>query len=145
MFPAATASFFLIVASVFVHYEVLMRLNQWLPRLRRIPARARVLAAMLGTLASHFSQIALFAFAYFVLRDRFGLGGFDGQFQDSFTVFLYFSAETYTSLGLGDLVPLGPLRLVTGIESLTGLLSISWTASFTFLEMSRFWGRTQEG
>lgn len=53
--------------------------------------------------------------------------------------FWYFSIETYTSLGLGDIDPLGQLRLLTGIEALTGLLMISWTASFTYLEMSRYW------
>jgi len=26
-----------------------------------------------------------------------------------------------------------------GIETLTGLLMISWTASFSYLEMRRFW------
>ncbi|MDB5947629.1 MAG: two pore domain potassium channel family protein, partial [Ramlibacter sp.] len=53
--------------------------------------------------------------------------------------FLYFSIETYTSLGFGDVFPLGQIRMLAGMEALTGLLMISWTASFTYLEMSRFW------
>lgn len=53
--------------------------------------------------------------------------------------FLYFSGETYTTLGLGDIYPTGSLRLVTGIEALTGLLMRSWTGSFTYLEMRRYW------
>jgi hypothetical protein len=28
---------------------------------------------------------------------------------------------------------------LTGIESLTGLVLITWTASFLFVEMQRFW------
>jgi hypothetical protein len=30
---------------------------------------------------------------------------------------------------------------MAGTEALTGFLLISWSASFTFLEMQRFWGR----
>ena len=88
---------------------------------------------------SHLSQIMLFAGAYYLLRDNFGLGGFGGEFKDTFASFLYFSSETYTTLGLGDIYPSGSLRLVTGTEALTGLLMISWTASFSYLEMRRYW------
>ena len=30
-------------------------------------------------------------------------------------------------------------RLIAGVEALTGLLMIGWSASFTYLEMERFW------
>ena len=53
---------------------------------------------------------------------------------------LYFSAETYTSLGFGDLTPVGPVRLLAGVEALNGLLLIGWSASFLYLAMERFWG-----
>ena len=33
----------------------------------------------------------------------------------------------------------GPIRFVCGNEALTGLVLITWSASFTFLEMERFW------
>ena len=29
--------------------------------------------------------------------------------------------------------------MICGIESLVGLLMVSWTASFTYLEMRRYW------
>ncbi|MGE5242209.1 MAG: ion channel [Bacteroidota bacterium] len=48
---------------------------------------------------------------------------------------------TYTSLGLGDVYPLGDLRLIAGIESLIGLLMIAWSASFTYLMMEKFWNK----
>ena len=31
------------------------------------------------------------------------------------------------------------MRILAGMEALTGLLMISWTASFTYLEMGRHW------
>ena len=139
MLLAAMLSVLLVVCSTYLHYEVLSHLNQHLPRITLVPRRTKVLAAVLGAMLSHASHVSIFAGAYFLLNDRFGLGAFGGQFRDSFASFLYFSIETYTSLGLGDIYPLGPLRMLTGIEALTGLLMISWTASFTYLEMNRYW------
>ncbi|MCB1064121.1 MAG: two pore domain potassium channel family protein [Verrucomicrobiae bacterium] len=130
---------FLVIASAFVHYEFLEHMNRWLPKLRIGPPRASVLLAVLGTFLSHFCQVLLFAGAYFGVQMLKG-GEFDGQVeQASFGALLYFSAETYTSLGFGDIFPLGEMRLLVGIESITGLLMISWSASFTFLQMLRFW------
>jgi hypothetical protein len=140
MTPTITLSAVLIVSCVLLHYEILKLLNDLLTRTRVVAPRPKVLLAMAGAMVSHLAQILLFACAFYFLRDKFGLGSFGGQFNDAFTSFLYFSAETYTSLGFGDIYPLGSLRLVTGMEALTGLLMISWSASFTYLEMRRYWG-----
>lgn len=45
------------------------------------------------------------------------------------------SMVTFTSLRLGDVFPQGELCLITGIEVLTGLLVIGWSASFLYMEM----------
>lgn len=139
MLSAVVLSFLLVGLSALLHYEGLKHLSDWLPRTHAVASRAKVLVAVLGGMTSHFMQISMFAAAYYLLRDRFGLGSFGGHFHDAFTSLLYFSTETYTSLGMGDIYPTGALRLVTGIEALTGLLMISWTASFTYLEMRRYW------
>ena len=52
---------------------------------------------------------------------------------------VYLSTTTYSTLGFGDLVPTGPIRFMVGTESLIGLLLITWSASFTYLEMRRYW------
>jgi len=52
---------------------------------------------------------------------------------------VYFSFTTFTTVGFGDIQPTGDLRFLTGIESLTGLVLITWTASFLFVEMQKFW------
>jgi hypothetical protein len=33
------------------------------------------------------------------------------------------------------------LRFLVGLESLTGLVLITWSASFLFFELQRHWGR----
>jgi hypothetical protein len=131
--------FALVSVSVMLHYETLRLLNDRLRKTERIAERAKVLAALIGALASHLLQIGVFGLAYYLLRDHLDLGGFGGTFDDSLFSFLYFSSETYTTLGFGDIYPTGALRMICGIESLVGLLMVSWTASFTYLEMRRYW------
>ena len=72
-----------------------------------------------------------------VRAGRFGalVGEHQGQFGDS----LYYSFVCYTSLGFGDITPEGPIRYLTGVEALTGLMLIAWTASFLYIEMQQFW------
>jgi hypothetical protein len=62
-------------------------------------------------------------------------GNFDGSLMDC----VYFSFTTYATLGTGDIVPHGDLRFLSALESLTGLVLITWTASFLYLEMTRYW------
>ena len=128
----------LVVLSTFTHYEVLRFLSVYVPRIR-IQPRARLLAVIIGTFFGHMLEITFYALAYYFLKDHFDVGYFGGHFADTFSSYLYFSAETYTTIGLGDIYPLGSLRMITGIEALSGLLLIGWSASFTYLAMQKFW------
>ena len=46
---------------------------------------------------------------------------------------------TFTTVGTSVAHLVGPIRFLSGTEALTGLFLITWSASFTFLEMERFW------
>jgi len=35
--------------------------------------------------------------------------------------------------------PIANVRLIAGVEALTGLMLIGWSASFTYLAMEKFW------
>ena len=138
MFYALALAVLLVVSSTLVHYEALRVLSVSIPRLMIRP-RARLLAVMFGIFLGHLLEIACYALAYYFLHDHFGMGGFGGKFVDNFASYFYFSAESYTTIGMGDIYPLGPLRLITGVEALNGLLLIGWSTSFTFLAMQRYW------
>jgi len=138
MLTASILAVLLVVLSTFTHYEVLRLLSAYVPRIRIRP-RARLLVILFGTFSGHLLGIVYYALAYYYLKDHFDLGNFGGDFVDNFPSYLYFSAETYTTIGLGDIYPLGSLRLITGIEALNGLLLIGWSASFTYLAMQKFW------
>lgn len=66
-------------------------------------------------------------------------GYLDGNFDGSLLDCAYFSFTSYTTLGFGDITPHGAIRFFPWIESLTSLVLITWTASFLFLEMQRYW------
>ena len=138
MLIVSIASLVLIALTTLIHYEVLRGLHVGLPRLR-IPVRTKLLVVIFGALLAHAAEIALYAIALFMLIHYIDVGNLSGEKTTTFLDCFYFSAETYTSLGLGDIAPLGPVRLLAGVEALNGLLMIAWSASFTYLSMEKFW------
>jgi hypothetical protein len=122
-----------------LHYEVLRACIQYLPSVAR-KRRQRVLILIYVILVTHGLEIWLFAFAYFCLLQFDIFGTLEGQVAvTSLLDHVYYSGTVYTTLGFGDIVPSGPIRFMTGMEALTGLVMITWSASFTFLEMQRDW------
>ncbi len=128
----------LVVTAFLIHYELLYRLTNLIPKLP-IRHRFRILIALFGTLLAHVIEVWVFAFGYYFMIQSGEFGTLSGNFNGSLADCSYFSFTTYTSLGLGDIEPLGPLRFLVGLESLTGLMLITWTASFMFFEMQKFW------
>ena len=132
----------LLVATTLLHYEVLTLLALTLDRLHW-PRRLKVVAAVLGCFFGHALGVLLYALGlWWLVQGDGGLGGLRGGAAiPGFAEALYFSAEAYTSLGLGDVTPYGSVRLLAGVEALNGLLLIAWSASFLYLEMERYWKR----
>lgn len=128
----------LVVATTVLHYEVLRLVNAWLPSLR-IPQRARLVMVILATFVAHVIEMAMYGAALYGLVAWGDVGFLHGSPEFSLMACMYFSAETYTSLGFGDLTPVGPIRLMAAVEALNGLLLIGWSASFTYISMERFW------
>ena len=66
-------------------------------------------------------------------------GSLEGEFSRSLLDTSYYSFVVYTSLGFGDITPVGPIRFMTNLETMTGLVMIAWTASFLFMQMQKYW------
>ena len=101
-------------------------------------SRRRLVVGMLALVLAHAAEIHIFGlglYAYASAMDE-SLGGLA---EERLIDYLYFSYVSYTSLGLGDIYPEGSLRLIVGIEALTGLLMIGWSASMTVVLFRREW------
>ena len=131
---------FLVVVSIVVllHYESLYWLTRMMPKIR-IKHRFRLILGVIGALAAHVIEVFMFGYVYFWMHQQDGLGYLEGRFVITLSDCIYFSFTTYTTLGYGDIEPFGGIRYLAGIESLTGLVLITWTASFLFIEMQRYW------
>jgi len=128
----------LVVLNTLLHFEVLAILSWRLPGMQ-IASRLKLVVVVLAAFAAHAAEISLYALAAWASIVLLGIGDLSGPGGAGFVSFLYFSAETYTSLGFGDIVPSGPLRLLAGVETLNGLLLIGWSASYVYISMERFW------
>ncbi|CAN5571433.1 hypothetical protein BH10PSE16_BH10PSE16_39540 [soil metagenome] len=133
----------LIALTTLMHYEVLSRLNLRLSALR-MPSRSKLLVVIFAAFIAHALEITLYGFTLFGLMQYIGIGSLTGAGGGSLQNCLYFSAETFSSLGFGDLIPNGPIRLLAGAEALNGLLLIGWSASYVYIAMERFWGNPDQ-
>lgn len=138
MFIVVLANIAVVSIAVIIHYECLLRLTLLLARVK-IRHRLRILLGVGGALLAHAVEVWVFAFAYYLMHHAKAWGSLTGSFNGSLMDCVYFSFTTFTTLGFGDIQPTGDMRFLTGIESLTGLVLITWTASFLFVEMQKFW------
>ena len=131
---------FIIALVVLIHYEFLSRLTAMIPKFRKIH-RVRILIGLFGSLVAHIIEIWIFAVGYYFMVKSGGFGTLTGNFESTLVDCVYFSFVTYTSLGIGDIAPIGNIRFLAGLESLTGLVLITWTASFLYIEMRHYWDK----
>ncbi len=127
-----------VALAVVVHYEGL----RWLSvRLVKLPAvrRRKVLFGVYGVIALHVVEIWLFGAAMWLLLSIPDAGHVSGVASANFLDAIYLSAITFSTVGFGDITPVGPLRFLSGTEALTGFILITWSASFLYLEMEQFW------
>ncbi|MEM6512205.1 MAG: potassium channel family protein [Pseudomonadota bacterium] len=143
MFPdgyhiTGIATVITVVLCVIVHYEGLRILTDRL-QVPRQHDRLRVVFLILCLLVLHIVGIWLFGVAYYIQLNFFEVGELTGIASPTLFDCVYYSAMSYTTIGFGDIVPIGAVRLMTGMEGLTGLVMITWSASYTFLVMLKTW------
>jgi hypothetical protein len=132
---------FLVLATIVIHYEVLFQLSKRLSLTKRITPSYKVLICVFTIFLAHVVEIWLFGLGYYFSSQLDGIGNLFGKTANHGIVldYVYLSFVTYTTLGYGDLVASGYLRYLTGVEALVGLILITWSASFLFLEMGKYW------
>lgn len=142
MLVATLVSALLVAATIFLHFKVL-KLSSKLVFAERRELRWPMLFVIAIIFIAHILEVILYSFAYLIMETFLGVGSLTGALGprvDNLSDLFYFSIASYTTLGIGDILPEGPLRIVAGVESLNGLVLIAWSSSFTYLMMERLWG-----
>ena len=128
-----------VAAAVLMHYEGL----RWIAGgLQRFPGlrRRKVLLGVYAVILLHVAEIWLFGVAFWLLMQSSAAGHISGATAGLLDA-IYLSAITFSTVGFGDLAPVGAVRFLSGTEALTGFILITWSASFLYLEMQAFWKR----
>jgi hypothetical protein len=128
----------LIIMAILIHSQALLWLSKLIKRIRMHPMWKMVIGVF-GTLCAHLFEIWIFSWGYYFLVQSGKYGALAGDYTHGFRDCNYYSLIVYSSLGFGNITPRGPIRFLSGIEVLTGLVMFAWTASFLFIRMQRLW------
>jgi len=138
MILAIVLAFGLVAATFAFHYRVLLWLGSYTQKIS-LEKQSQVLFIVMALFLAHIIEIGFYALVYNWSVSSFNLGVFEGAPVGSAMNYLYYSGVIFTTLGLGDIQPVGHIRFITAVEALNGFLLITWSASFTFLAMGRLW------
>lgn len=97
MLTVTLINMLVVILVVIIHYECLLRLNDWLPRLK-LWSRFRIVAGVFGALLAHAIEVWCFALVYYLMAHADGWGTLSGNFDGSFLDCVYFSFTTYTTI-----------------------------------------------
>jgi len=132
------ATVFAVAASVLLQYEGLVFVWRRLANYDGA-RRAKVVYAILSVIVIHVLEIWLFGVTIWALLWWPAAGDLAGPAYSDIFECVYLSAVTFSTVGFGDIAPVGPIRFLCATEALCGFVLITWSASFTYLEMEKFW------
>jgi len=132
-----------LVACVLLHYEGLVVAQRRIGLPHR-HMRLRVLHAVSMVIVLHVLEIWLFGMAFWLVLRWPECGSIGGTDAVHFLDHIYLSAMSFTTVGFGDVTPVGPIRFMAATEALAGLVLITWSASFMYLEMEQYWREDRE-
>ena len=132
---AAALALLVLGLTTALHYEGLKLLGN--PR-RESPWRSGPVFAITVLVSLHLVEIGLYAAGYAMGVQALDLGVLRGAVAASGLDYFYFAAETYSTLGYGDVVPTGALRLLASVEPLNGLLLLAWSGAFLFRHLDEW-------
>ena len=131
-------AFVLVTLGTLLFNVLLRRMWRYLKRHEHRPHFTMQLS-MLGVFFCHTVVVWMYGLAFWLLVEKFHFGALTGDFPSGhFFTYIYFSATTYSSLGFGDIVGHGPVRFLTGVEAINGLILIGWSVTYTYFATERY-------
>ena len=120
-----------LTATTATHYEAMQLLSRRLTgnayRMRRF-----LPIAIFALVTAHLVETGIYALIFWVAGNVLHLGALNAPLPIAMTDIFYFAAETSSSLGDGDIIPTGSLRLIVSVTPLNELLLLSWSGAFLY-------------
>lgn len=138
LWEAIVLSILLILVSTAIFYEILS-LTLIVIAKYHLHQRLLMLLLVVAIFSANIIAIFVYAVAYWGAVNWLGFEQLSGFDPTEFFGYIYFSAATYSSLGIGDIFPHGAAQLITGVEVLNGLILIGWSATFTYFSVQKLW------
>lgn len=128
---------FLMLTVITFRYWVMGQLTKLLPD-ADVPHSHffRSISVLILLVCAHVAEILWFAAGFYLSTHWLQLGALGPALGNEFMDFFYHSAVTYSSLGLSE-IPSGHLRFMTAMESLTGIIILTWSATFFYSVLGR--------
>lgn len=101
--------------------------------------RMLMLFLVVGIFSAHTIAVWIYGSVYWVMVHSFNAEPLSGIAHNNFFGYIYFSAATYSSLGIGDVFPHGIMQFITGVQVLNGLLLIGWSVMVTYFAVQKLW------
>jgi hypothetical protein len=134
---ASVISIALVMTVTALFYEILAHVWVLLPKWEHKPRR-QILFTVLSVFLGHTICVWIFGLTYYLLHHVAAFGTLQGDTSYHLLDYVYFSVVSYSSLGLGDVLPTGGLRLLVGVEAIIGLILIGWSVTFTYLVTEKY-------
>lgn len=139
-----TTEFFIVIIAIFVgvyatialFYECFRIASRYI-RKKTFSPRFTMFSTITVAFIAHAISIIIYACIYWILIHYFNFSGIEGNIENHFLTYLYFSATTYSSLGIGDVFPIESLRFLAGIQAINCLILITWSAAFSYTKIQK--------
>ena len=137
-FEILIIGFLTLLAAPGLFYEYMCLLLRLVLKFK-LPPRGLLYTLITGIFIAHGLTITLYAIIYWVLAHWVGYNQLSGLINDHYLSYLYYSATTYSSLGVGDVFSEGGLRFLTGLQAINGLILITWSATIAYFSIQKMW------
>ncbi|MEC7794416.1 MAG: ion channel [Pseudomonadota bacterium] len=131
----------LIVVAGLLHHGALYNIGRFTQASERNSTRT-IHLTFAGLLVLHVGEILAFSAVNFLLLNWDSIGGPKEEAIDWADV-IYLTGVNFTTLGYTQIELVGPIRMVTMLQSLGGFMLLTWSATYLFTVCQKSWQQAE--
>lgn len=105
----------------------------------KLRERILMIFLVMAIFCAHTISVWIYALCYWIMENIFAFQELKGVTEHHFLDYVYFSAISYSSLGFGDIYPVGGMKFIASVEVLNGLIMIGWSVMLTYFSIQKLW------